>query len=169
MTRYTAKAELLQDIRAQRSRLEKELAALTPEEKTRPGVVGTWSVKDVMAHLADWEQRFADWYQTGKRGETPSTPAPGVSGYRARLDDLNAQTYERYKGCSFGEIQALFDASHRQIVDLLDGMSEEELFTAGFYTWTGQEVLAGWAAANTSNHYLWARTQIRARWHAGRC
>jgi hypothetical protein len=126
---------------------------------TRPGVVGTWSVNAVMAHLVDWEQRFAGWYQGGRRRETPNTPAPGVSGYRARLALLDGQTDERYKSYCLGGV---FDASNRQIVDLVDSMSEEELFTAGFYAWSEQEMLAGWAAANTSNHYVLAWTKTRS-------
>jgi len=42
-----------------------------------PGVVGEWSVKEVLAHLVEWEQMVVGWYRVGHGGEVPELPAPG--------------------------------------------------------------------------------------------
>jgi uncharacterized protein (TIGR03083 family) len=160
MTRYTSKSELVKEIRTQRRRLDKNLADLSPAQKETPGVVGEWSVKDVMAHLMDWERRFTGWYQAGRRGEVPETPAPGLTW--GQLNVLNQQIFEHWRDLPLEEVQAHFESSSAEILALIEGMSEEELFTPAFYAWNGPEVLAGWAAANTCNHYAWAKDQIRA-------
>jgi hypothetical protein len=53
------------------------------------GVVGDWSVKDIVARLVDWEQRFIGWYDAGLRGEVPEVPAPGI--VWDELDILNKE------------------------------------------------------------------------------
>jgi hypothetical protein len=159
MTKHATKAALLEDIRVQRSRLEKNLAGLNANEMMRAGAIGVWSIKDVLAHLMDWEQRFIGWYQAGLRGETPETPAPGLT-WR-EMDLLNQRIYEQYRDVALEEIQAKYAASYGEILALLQGLPEEELFTPGRYAWLNGARLADWAAANTCNHYYWAKTQIR--------
>jgi hypothetical protein len=160
MTKHTTKAGLMEDIRVQRRRLEKNLAGLSPEEMTQP-IIDDWTAKDILAHLIDWEQRFIGWYEAGLRGETPETPAPGLT-WR-QLDVLNQRIYEKHKDKPLEEIQARFAASYEMIVELLEDMSEEDLFTPGRYNWLNGDCLANWAAANTCNHYYWAKTQLHKR------
>src|SRR5436305_14807082 len=52
-----SREELLRNSRAQHAALEAQLAALSADEMTRPGVTDDWSVKDHLAHLIWWEQR----------------------------------------------------------------------------------------------------------------
>ena len=85
MPRPTSIPDLLAAIEKERGALETLLEPLTPEEMTDPGVVGEWSVKDVLAHLIEWEQMVLGWHATGLRGDTlkevllgdrARTPAP---------------------------------------------------------------------------------------------
>lgn len=158
MTKHATKAALVEDIRAQRRRLEKNLALFSTEEMAQPGAIGEWSVKDVLAHLMDWEQRFIGWYKAGQRGETPETPAPGLT-WRD-LESLNQRIYQQYCDLPLDEVREKSSASYQEIVALLDGMSDEELFTPGRYAWLNGGRLADWAAANTCSHYYWAKTQV---------
>ena len=54
-TRPADKAALLAMIQAGYEQLEVLLATLSPEQMTIPGVNGSWSVKDNLAHLAAWQ------------------------------------------------------------------------------------------------------------------
>ena len=76
--RAKSKKELLDSIRSTRELLEKKFSRLTPEQMVWSGSMGDWSVKDILAHLVDWEQRFIGWYKIGQKGEIPETPAPGM-------------------------------------------------------------------------------------------
>jgi len=56
MPRPTNKTDLLAAIDQERGALETFLETLTPEQMVATRVVGEWSVKDVLAHLIEWEQ-----------------------------------------------------------------------------------------------------------------
>ncbi len=53
-----SKPALLAAIQAERTLLENLLATLTPAQWVQSGVVGQWSVKDVLVHLTLWERRL---------------------------------------------------------------------------------------------------------------
>lgn len=157
--RAKTKQELLESIQHSFLNLKKKYSGLSPEQMVWPGSMGEWSVKDILAHLVDWEQRFINWYQAGKEGETPETPAPGYT-WR-ELPRLNQSGYEIHKDDSLEGVLQQSQTSYREIFNLVQGMAEEEIFEIGYYAWTGRSPLLHWIAANTSSHYAWARRNIR--------
>ena len=159
MARATNKDDLLIAIEKERSALEAFLETLTPEQMTDPNTVGEWSVKDVMAHLIEWEQMCLGWYQAGLRGETPSLPAPGFKWNQT--PQLNQQIFEKWRKRPLAEITTQFHASHREILDVIKGLSNEKLFASGHYGWTKKNTLGTYMVSATSSHYFWARREIR--------
>jgi hypothetical protein len=123
------------------------------------GVVGEWSVKDILAHLADWEQRFIGWYEAGLRGEVPEIPAAGISW--KHLDVLNQRIYEAHRERSLDDVRKFFDISHKQVLTTIENIPEEDIFAPGRYAWLGDNSLLTYLLANTANHYLWAKREIR--------
>lgn len=53
---------------------EANLAPLSREDILRPNVVGEWSFKDMLAHLAHWEAFLPDWIAASRLGEPVETP-----------------------------------------------------------------------------------------------
>jgi hypothetical protein len=153
------KTDLLAEIRKERKALELLIAQLTQDEITRPGVLGEWSVKDILAHLVEWEQMFLGWYRAGQQGQVPHTPAPGYKWNQ--LAALNLAIYERYRANSAEEVLGWFECSFRAIFQTVEEMTEAELLATDCYAWTNKHMLLGWVEANTSKHYAWARTMIR--------
>ena len=88
------KQELIESIRTTWIQLNNKISKLTPQQIVWPGSMDNWSVKDILAHLVDWEQTLIHWYKAGQRGEIPVTPAPGYS-WRG-LPKLNQEGYARY-------------------------------------------------------------------------
>ena len=158
MPNPTTKGALLASIRTEWGALEEFLATLTPQQMDVPGVIAEWSVKDVLAHLAEWEQLLLVWYQAGLRGEIPPLPAPGYSW--AQMDDLNQKIYEKYCERSLEDVLAYFRASHLQVLEAVQAMTDDELFTPGRYAWTKQNALAAYVVPCTSEHYDWARQEM---------
>lgn len=145
----------------ERRLLEEAINALSPRERTASGVIDAgWSVKDIMAHLAEWEQMFLGWVAASRRGETPDVPAPGYTFGAKSLNLLNDAIYRKYRRRSLADVQAIFDKSYQEILQVLDGMSEEELNTPARYAWLGKHSLGDALAANTWKHYHWARGLI---------
>jgi hypothetical protein len=157
--RAKSKKELLESIRTTREQLEKKFSTLTPDQMVWPGSMEDWSVKDILAHLVDWEQRFIGWYKAGLKGEVPATPAPGFT-WR-ELPKLNQEGYERHKHESLENVLEQYAQSYGEILELIEGMSEQEIFEEKYYPWAGNSSLLPWIAANTSSHYNWARRNIR--------
>jgi hypothetical protein len=154
-----SKALILKRIQSERCRLEKTLEGLTPAQMTQPGVIGKWSVKDILAHLAAWEQLFIGWYQAGLRGETPPVPAPGFTWHE--MGKLNESIFEQYHPTNPEDVQSWFASSYRQVLQLVEGIPENELLGQRRYNWQGRYSLLNYVLANTANHYRWANQKIR--------
>jgi uncharacterized protein (TIGR03083 family) len=159
MTRPTTKDQLLTACQQEHTALEELLATLTPEQMTQPGTVGDWSVKDVLAHLIEWEQMVLGWYKAGRRGRTPAIPADGFNW--GQLPALNQIIYEKHRDRPREDVLKQFKTSYRSVLKAVQSMSEEELFTRGQYAWTRTSTLAAYMIGCTSSHYHWARTELR--------
>ncbi|MEW6093196.1 MAG: ClbS/DfsB family four-helix bundle protein [Chloroflexota bacterium] len=159
MPRPTSKTDLLTAIDQERGALEAILEALTPEQMVEPGVVGEWSVKDVLAHLVEWEQMVLEWYRAGLRGDIPEMPAPGYKWNQT--PQLNQMIYKKHHDRPLDKVMEEFHASHREILGVIQDLSNEELFTAGRYAWTQKNTMGTYFVSATSGHYLWARKEIR--------
>jgi hypothetical protein len=157
--RAKTKEELLESIRITREQLGKKFSKLTPKQMVWPGSMDDWSVKDILAHLVDWEQRFIRWYKTGLLGEIPETPAPGMT-WR-ELPKLNRAGYECHRNETLAYVLEQYENSYQEIRELIEGMKEQEIFEPKYYEWIGNSSLLPWIVANTSSHYNWARRNIR--------
>ena len=155
----TSKDQLVLEIEKERKALEEFLSTLTSDQILQPGILGSWSVKDVLAHLTEWEQMFLGWYKAGLRGKLPEKPAPGFKWNQ--LPELNQQIYERYCNQSLQEVQKQFRASYRQVMKTLQGLGEEDLFTPSRFAWTEKHTLLDFILPNTSSHYRWARSEMQ--------
>lgn len=159
MPKPTTKQALLEETKTERAALEKLLATLTPHQMTQPGVMGEWSVKDVLAHLIEWEQMFLGWYAAGMRGEKPPTPAEGYNW--GQLPALNKAIYKKHRERSLEDVFQQFQASYQQTLALVESLPGDDLFVRGLYSWMNQNNLAAYIHANGGAHYKWARDGIR--------
>ena len=164
MPRPHDKVTLLVESKKERNALDDYLATLTPEERTQPNIVGAWSVKDVLAHLYEWEQMVLRWLATSEKGETPHVPAEGYKWNQ--LPALNEQIFQQYHSLSLEEIFALYKESHQQIMETIESIPEERLFTSGLFPWMNKNTLAAYFTSATSSHYRWARKELRKGFRA---
>jgi hypothetical protein len=166
MGKRLGKKELLTAIQAERSKLDETLALVSVPQMTEAGVTkGGWSVKDVLAHLVEWQQMSLSWYAAGLRGERPALPADGYS-WRD-LPRLNAAIYQKHRDRALKAVLRDYRASHERVVELITGLRESDLVEPGRFAWTGPSwTLSDYLRATTAAHYLWARTRIR-RWLRG--
>jgi hypothetical protein len=159
--RLTNKAELLELTKKERSALEAKISGLLPAEMVYPGSMGEWSIKDILQHLVDWEQRWISWYQAGKRGEPVVTPEEGYN-WR-QMGVLNEKYRMKWKDRPLDEVMAAFHDSFHQIWSIIQGIPEEEMLAMNVYSWTGKLPLISWIAGNTCEHYRWALQMIHPR------
>jgi hypothetical protein len=163
MGKRLRKQDLLAEIDRERTALDATLALIPPRQMTRSGVTrGGWSVKDVLAHLVEWQRMNLDWYAAGVRGERPAIPAPGFT--LRDLPRLNTMIYQKHHRRSLNAVLQDYRAYHDKTLALIEALSDGDLVTLERFSWTGPSwTLSDYLRASTAAHYLWARTRIR-RW-----
>ena len=159
MPRPDSKQEVFEAIEVERKKLYKALEKITDAQMEIPGACEKWSVKDILSHLTDWEQRCLRWYRAGLRGEVLKTPDENYN-WR-QLPALNHEIYSIHKDLSLEEVRVNFKESFKEMMAAIDEMTDEELFTPQFYKWTGNGLLRDFVNANTASHYRWASKLIR--------
>ena len=159
MPKPQTKPQIISESEKEHENLEQFLAALPPAQMTQPGVLGEWSVKDVLAHLYEWEQMVLGWLEAGRSGEHPHVPAEGYKW--SQLPALNEKIRENYCQIPLDEMLKLFRGSYQQIMHTITSLSEEDLFTPGLYPWMNKNTLAAYFISATSSHYRWAYKEMR--------
>jgi hypothetical protein len=159
MPRAKTKAELLENARKQRSLLLDALDSI-PAPAMETALDDKWSAKDVIAHLVEWEAMVESWYASGLRGEKPAIPAQGYKW--SDLPALNEVLRQRSKDKSGDAVREEWEASSRQVIELMESISEEDLFTPKRFAWTGTTTLGAYLQSCGPSHYEWARKEIRS-------
>ncbi len=144
------------------------IARLTPDQFLEPGVTGEWSAKDLLAHLTAWEQMFLSWYRAGMRGETPHTPAEGLTWKWADLHLLNERIFQAHRDETSVEVLEKFEASYHETLDEIGRMEENDLHDTTRFAWMRGGRLSGYIKANTYNHYKWANTLVKRKYFKGK-
>ena len=102
-------------------------AGLTEAELLEPGVIGNWSVRDIIAHVTWWEEEALHHLPTilaGGRAPRYSTTYGGV-------DAFNALKTREKAGLSLAEVLREQTDVHERLVRYVMTISESELARAG--------------------------------------
>ncbi|MCS7056110.1 MAG: DinB family protein [Thermoflexales bacterium] len=158
------KAELIARIESERRALEEVLARVPPEEMHTAGVVGHWSVKDTLAHIAMWYSRAVTLLFQAERGQALQLPRSNAPDWA----DINAQDYASQKDRPIERIQADFRGAHQQLIKRLNAWTDEAmLFDSRRYPPLKGRALADYLWDYTGGHSAEHRAQIEA-WLAAR-
>lgn len=117
------KSELLNWLREEYTQWEAFFDQIEPERSDQPGVAGHWSIKDIVAHLNDWQPKLIANIQAAQRGE-PEPPPPWPAHLKTD-DEINAWMYENNRGRSVREV---LDESRRlfeQFLAVIEGLPED--------------------------------------------
>lgn len=112
------------------------------------------NVRDVLAHLLEWQQMLFGWYKVGMAGRKPEMPAKGFTW--KMTPELNLQIWKSYQLSTLTEVRTKLRNSHRKLQKLIEQHSPEELFTKRLYPWTGSTSLGVYLTAAGWSHYQWA-------------
>ena len=159
MSKPTTKPQIIETAQKERAALEELLATLTPEQLAQPNVIGEWAVKDVLAHLFEWEGMVMKWYAEGVKGKIPAVPSEEYNW--GQLPQLNHAIFLKHRDKPLAEILKTFKASYKKILKIIETIPEKDLFTRKIFKWANNNPLAAYFVSATSSHYRWARTTIR--------
>jgi hypothetical protein len=105
--------------------LRESYAGLSDSEVMEPGVMGEWSVKDILGHVTTLEEEALKYLPLILRGGAP----PRYSAQFGGIDAFNAQMSERKRSLALPEVLRELDEIHAQVVDYVRGAPEEQLAT----------------------------------------
>jgi hypothetical protein len=108
------KSELLNWLQKEYQQWEAFLDQIGPNRMEQPGVAGSWSMKDIIAHLTTWNRRLVAQILAAQRGEAePPPPWPAVL---LDEDEINAWIYESNRNRT---LQAVLEETHQMFQQLL--------------------------------------------------
>lgn len=153
------KDQLIAKLRQSRAALEKVIARAHPEALEKPGICGEWSGKDVLAHVAHWQELHLGWWADVQRGEKPAVPAPGLSWSRTDVDQLNHQIYLAHRDQPLHEVLTYLSDTFARFIAVVEATPDADLFQPGVAPFTGKNALVRWYI-EYAHHDGFARNQI---------
>lgn len=106
---------------------------LPDEAWTVPGVCGKWSVKDIIAHLASFEQVLSEVLTQQRE---PEQPAPTLELFRSS-PGFNDDQVALHKDKPATEVQADYEATHAQVMARATELAPEAFHKNGALPWYG--------------------------------
>ena len=118
MDGITSKTEILRLIKEERKKLDTIIQELSHEQLTQPGVHGEWSIKDIIVHIAVWEERGTEWIKSFAKGIKPHIPLKGYT--RDDYGKLNQQTYEENRNRPWEEVLIFSQETYKKLITTID-------------------------------------------------
>lgn len=150
MTLATDKPTMLERTQDGWSRLLRAVELMTENEMTEIQLEGRWTVKDILSHIAFWEDRLLLRLTDALAGRPAPRPEGGLT--EGQVDALNEENYHNQAALDIHTILARSAEIHaslmEQLVRLPDDPHDE------FYTvWWGGEPPWALIAGDTYEHY----------------
>jgi len=119
------KKQLFQRIDRAWEALKASYTGLSESELAEPGVMGTWSVKDIIAHVTWWEEEALTHLPLILTGGKP----PKYSITYGGIDAFNAQKYAEKKHLSISVVLQQRDETHQRLIDFIQQVPEDQIET----------------------------------------
>ena len=146
------KSDFLTRIRAEHTQLEDLLSTLSQEQMLRPGVAGSWSVKDVLVHLTWWEQDLIGKIASGEPLDLQA------KGDLLAIDHANALIVKARRRTPLTDVLAEFSRSYQHLLYTLEGLTDEDLANDETYNYLVNNTVAHYA-----EHRVWIDASLRPR------
>ncbi len=161
MAKPSNKTELLDLSQKNFERLVDLIEGFSAKDQNAAFPKGTLNrnIRDVLMHLHHWHLMMMNWYSIGMKGGKPEMPAKGYTW--KTTPDLNKWIQEKYSTIPLDDAKKNFKASYKELRQLIEMHSNEELFEKKKYKWTGTTSLGAYLISATSSHYDWAYKLIK--------
>ena len=118
------------------------------------------NLRDVLIHLYEWHQLILNWVESNQKGEEkPFLPEP----YNWRTyGDMNVEFWKKHQNISLEDATRNLEKSHKDVLELAEKFTNEELFSRKIYKWVGGSTLGSYLVSTTSSHYDWAIKKLKA-------
>jgi uncharacterized damage-inducible protein DinB/predicted RNase H-like HicB family nuclease len=145
------KTVLLAALAAAREELRAAVVLVPPEERSSRAVCGTWTLKDVLGHIADWEALGAIGL-----GQMAAGQAPYVE-HVEDIDAWNAIHVEARRYQPWEQVWEDWRRARRALKETLAGMSQTNLEQTYPFPWGSEGTPYQWAAVYVDHDRTHAR------------
>ena len=111
------------------TRAHEEVRALLPDIDIHMEIYPGWTIKEMLAHLAGWDDAMILALRAYIAGDTPPTPA------NRGIDAYNAQTVAERSNLNYDQIVREWEWVREQLIPILYQIKEEELETIIVAPW----------------------------------
>ena len=125
------KTQFLAVLASERGKVEQIIDAVGMHRMDEGGVSGSYSTRDVIAHLTAYEEALVTWLEEAKAGRAYVDPVLD----QPDLDARNAVTYEANKHRSDNEIITSFRTTWAQLEECVRLVTDDELTNADVTAW----------------------------------
>jgi hypothetical protein len=167
-TRPGSKTELLERMRAGREKWDALIARIPDSARTEPALAGGWSVKDLIAHVAAYENWTAAQIRAANEGRAPTNRElygtdelpDDPEGWD--IDRQNALIYAQYKETSLPEVIAFSSQAFADLVAAVEAVPDEDFARTGAQTWTEDSTLLEIIPGQCYAHYQQHADELRS-------
>ena len=142
------KAEILRSLEESRETFLDAIDELSPEEYETSGVVGEWSLKDVLAHLTRWEAELVKLLWQAYNGQRPTT----LHFSDLEVDKINARWQVESRPRQLEKVLEDFHAVRNQTARRVEEFSDHDLTDPKRYPWLGNKALWQWISNDSFGH-----------------
>lgn len=118
------------------------------------------NLRDILIHLHEWHNLMLQWVANNKAGVCKPFL---MEGYNWKTyGDMNRVFWKRNQEVPLERALEQFKESHQKIMEVIQTMSNEELFQKNVYDWVGGSTIGSYFVSVTSSHYDWAMKKLKA-------
>lgn len=137
------------------------LQGLTADDWQRGTIAGTWTVRDIVAHLVDLTLRRVSFQRDGLVPPPPPFPIRSEADFVRFINGLNHEWVAVTRRLSPQVLTELFDLASRDLAAFFEARPLEAPALFGV-SWAGEETSAGWFDVGREFTELWHhQMQIR--------
>ena len=107
---------LLRRLQREWQAFQDAVAGLPDAVLVKPGIVGRWSLRDVLCHITTWEEEFLKVLPLILAGQ----PLPRYGG----IDAFNDREQERKRGLSLDAVKRQLAATHERLLAAVAGLPQ---------------------------------------------
>lgn len=151
------RAEIIQTLQTQHTQLLTELEKLGEEVICKRPVVGWWTIKDLLGHIALWEQVAIQFITDYQR---EGVPQPLGIENEEQVNAINKREVAMRRDGSLARVRAEFEATSRDLCAAIASLRDEDLPQPLGGPWQGA-TLEKLIAVNSYEHIPEHLAQIR--------
>lgn len=162
MANPKTKTELLEAMANGYAKLNEQISKMPQEKAEQPfgftcdpkkcGVRWQYDrcLRDILVHLYEWQVLMRVFVQNIRNGQQKDY-LPDE--YRKNYHEMDKMIVEKHQGTTLEEAKHLLEGTHREMLQLAESFTDDELFTKGYFKCTYTTDMSSYFASVTSSPY----------------